>query len=247
VKRLPHSGESLFKEDSPVHAPKTLQKISPDACQGDPASDTGAQAHESYSLGVGLRVRRRRTAIRGANRRASSSPLKAADQSLARGPGPRDILLGRRSLSVKKANCHTRSELPRLFIFAESSGPASGTGARGPRVILLGRRSLSAKKAKPPREERTVVPLLLRQKQRTSLWHGGPGPRVILLGHRFLGVEKSNYRSRQYHASSGPPQKIEKVNFQNQCSGTEAPRAWPGETIKCGGHRSVNRGDRRGS
>jgi hypothetical protein len=43
-----------------------------------------------------------------------------------------------------------------------------------------------------------------------------------------LGAEKSNRRSRQCRASLGPPQKIEKVNFQNQCSSIEAPRTWPG-------------------
>jgi hypothetical protein len=62
----------------------------------------------------------------------------------------------------------------------------------------------------------------------------GPGPQVILFGHRFLGAERANRRSRQYCASSGPPRKTEKVNFQNQCSGIEAPRAWPGETIRRG-------------
>jgi hypothetical protein len=36
-------------------------------------------------------------------------------------------------------------------------------------------------------------------------------------------------------------------NFSNQCSGIEAPRAWPGETIMRGGRGSVNRGDKRGS
>jgi hypothetical protein len=41
----------------------------------------------------------------------------------------------------------------------------------------------------------------------------GPGPRVILLGRRFLSTETTNRRSRQYRASSGPPQKTEKVNF----------------------------------
>jgi hypothetical protein len=71
--------------------------------------------------------------------------------------------------------------------------------------------------------------------------------RVILLGRRFLGAEKSNRRSRQYRVSSGPPQKTERVNFQNQCSGIEAPRVWPGKTIKCGGHRSVSRGNMCGS
>jgi hypothetical protein len=37
------------------------------------------------------------------------------------------------------------------------------------------------------------------------------------------------------------------VNFQNQCSGIEAPHAWPSETIKYGSHGSVSRGDRRDS
>jgi hypothetical protein len=37
------------------------------------------------------------------------------------------------------------------------------------------------------------------------------------------------------------------VNFQNQCSSIEAPRAWPSETIKYGSHVSVSRGDRRDS
>jgi hypothetical protein len=183
--------------------PKTPQKISPDAHQGGPESDTGAWAHESYSLGVGLHVRRRRTTTLGANRHASSSPLKAADQPLARGPGP---------------TSHTP--------WASVSECEEG---------------------EPPREERTAAPLHLRRKQQTSLWHGGPGPRVILLGRRFLGAEKSNRRSRQYRVSLSPPQKTEKVNFQNQCSGIKAPRAWPGETIKCEGHGSASRWDRRGS
>jgi hypothetical protein len=39
----------------------------------------------------------------------------------------------------------------------------------------------------------------------------------------FLCVEKSQRRSRQYHASSGPPQKTEKLNFQNQCSDSRHP------------------------
>jgi hypothetical protein len=35
--------------------------------------------------------------------------------------------------------------------------------------------------------------------------------------------------------------------FLNQGSGIEAPRAWPGETIRHGGRGSVSRGDKRGS
>jgi hypothetical protein len=40
---------------------------------------------------------------------------------------------------------------------------------------------------------------------------------------------------------------MEKLNFQIQCGGTEAPRAWPSKTIKCEGDGSISRGDRRDS
>jgi hypothetical protein len=63
------------------------------------------------------------------------------------GPGPRVILLVRWSPCAKKVNHHARSEPPRLFISAESSGPASNTGGLVPQVILLRRRPPSAKKA----------------------------------------------------------------------------------------------------
>jgi hypothetical protein len=75
----------------------------------------------------------------------------------------------------------------------------------------------------------------------------GPGPRAILPGRRFLSTERANRRSCQYYASLGPPQKAGKVIFSNRCSGIEAPRAWPGETIMRGGRGSVSRGDRCGS
>jgi hypothetical protein len=51
----------------------------------------------------------------------------------------------------------------------------------------------------------------------------------MLIRRRFLGAEKSHRRSRQYRASSGPPHKTEKMNFQNQCSGIEAPAHDPTE------------------
>jgi hypothetical protein len=37
------------------------------------------------------------------------------------------------------------------------------------------------------------------------------------------------------------------VKFSKPMQRLEAPRAWPNEAIKCGGHGSVSRGDRRGS
>jgi hypothetical protein len=42
------------------------------------------------------------------------------------------------SPSAKKANCHARSESPRLSISTESSGPASGTGAQAHESYSLG-------------------------------------------------------------------------------------------------------------
>jgi hypothetical protein len=83
------------------------------------------------------------TATRGVNPFSRKPPLLAprdAAENLARrtpkqpslchrGPGPRVILLVRRSPSAKKANRHARSKPPRLFISAKSSGPASDSGA----------------------------------------------------------------------------------------------------------------------
>jgi hypothetical protein len=47
----------------------------------------------------------------------------------------------------------------------------------------------------------------------------------------FLGAEKSHRCSRQYRASSGPSQKTEKINFQNQCSDSRHPAHGPTKTL----------------
>jgi hypothetical protein len=71
-----HTADALIfecKEGEPSRKERTVdpwwrasssppQKTTPDARQGDPVSGMGARAHESCSLGVGLHVRRRRTA-----------------------------------------------------------------------------------------------------------------------------------------------------------------------------------------
>jgi hypothetical protein len=67
------------------------------------------------------------------------------------------------------------------------------------------------------------APPRLRCNQRPNLWHGGPDPHVRHPARRFLRTEKSHRHTRQYHASSGPPQKTEKLNFQNQCSDSRHP------------------------
>jgi hypothetical protein len=51
-------------------------------------------------------------------------------------------------------------------------------------------------------------------------------------------------------AGSAPPRgrgRIQKVIFLNQCSGIEAPRAWPDETTRHGGHGPVSRENKYGS
>jgi hypothetical protein len=59
----------------------------------------------------------------------------------------------------------------------------------------------------------------------------GPGPHVMHLARRSLGAKKSHRRSRQYRVSSGPSQKTEKINFQNQCSDSRHPAHGPTKTL----------------
>jgi hypothetical protein len=66
---------------------------------------------------------------------------------------------------------------------------------------------------------------------RSNLWHGGPGPHVTHPACWFLGAEKSHRHSHQYRVSSGPSQKTEKINFQNQCSNSRHPVHGPTKTL----------------
>jgi hypothetical protein len=80
--------EPLFKGRFPHSRPETPRKVSLDAHRCTQLMTRGSGSPKSYSWCIGLRVRRRRTATQGANRRVSSSPLKAAVLPLTRGPGP---------------------------------------------------------------------------------------------------------------------------------------------------------------
>jgi hypothetical protein len=103
-------------------------------------------------------VRRRRTATRGANRRASSSSPKIADQPLARGARPTSHTPW---ASVSKCEDGEPPHEERTVVplhLCQKQRTSLWHGGLGPRVILLGRRSPSAKKAnhrkrsKPPPE-----------------------------------------------------------------------------------------------
>jgi hypothetical protein len=102
---------------------------------------------------------------------------------------------GRRTAAQGACN---RPTVMRPFVFAETSG----------------------RKGEPPRRKRTTAPRLCAPSAslQPAVQHGGPGPDVMKPAHRLLGAERSHRRSRQYHASSGPSRKTEKINFQNQCS-----------------------------
>jgi hypothetical protein len=105
---------------------------------------------------------------------------------------------------------------PRLYAFSSSPQPAVKKANHRTRSVQL---------------PRACAPLRLRCNQRSNLCHGGIGPHVIHPARRFLGAEKSHRRSRQYRASSRPSQKIEKINFQNQCSDSRHPAHDPTKTL----------------
>jgi hypothetical protein len=91
-----------------------------------------------------------------------------------------------------------RPVVMRPFIFAETSG----------------------REGESPRRKRTAIPRLCAPSAslQPTVQHGGPGPHVMQPARRLLGAEKSHRHSRQYHVSSGPSRKTEKISFQNQCS-----------------------------
>jgi hypothetical protein len=93
-------------------------------------------------LGIGLRVRRRRTATRGVNHRASSSPPKVAGQPLTRGPGPMSHTPWVSASECEEGESPRRGKPPpvvvRLFTFAETNNPVSDTGARAHESSSLG-------------------------------------------------------------------------------------------------------------
>jgi hypothetical protein len=103
-----------------------------------PASNTGAWAHESYSLGVGLRVRRRRTATRGANNRASSSPPKAVAQPLTWGPRPSSHTPWALVYECQEGEPPRKERTTMPLHSTKTNGPVSDMGARAPESSSLG-------------------------------------------------------------------------------------------------------------
>jgi hypothetical protein len=113
----------------------------------------------------------------------------------------------------------------RLFVSAESSGPVRRVKSMLPPVVV--RLFTSAETNSP--DSGTGARARESSSMGTGSW-----------------VQRSQAAAR---ASTAPPRGLRRrqKKFQSQCSGIEAPRAWPSKSIKCGGHGSVSRGDRRSS
>jgi hypothetical protein len=139
------------------------------------------------------------------------------------------MLLGRRPLCAEKANRHVRSIAPpavvRLFTSAESSGPVCRVRSTPPHAVV---------RLFASTETNSLVSDTGARAHKSSSLGAGSW------------VQRSRTAAR---VSTTPPQgrRGRQKIFQNQCSGIEASRAWPSKSIKCGGHGSVSRGDRRGS
>jgi hypothetical protein len=140
--------------------------------------------------------------------------------------------------STKKAYHRTRSvQRPRSYVplhlrSNQRSGRRTATQGACNRPAV--KRSLifaetSGRKGEPPCKKRTTAPLLCAPSAslQQAVQHGGTGPHVIQPARRLPGAEKSHRRSRQCHVSSGPSQKTEKINFQNQCSDSRQPAHGP--------------------
>jgi hypothetical protein len=135
-------GESLLKEDSLDRAPRRRGKSRPTRTEATQPMTRGP-GPTSHSAGVrvseckeGEPPRKERTAVLLHIHRKQQPNLYHG------GPGPRVILLGRRSPSAKKANRRVRRKPPpavvRLSISTKNNGPVSGTGARVHESYSLG-------------------------------------------------------------------------------------------------------------
>jgi hypothetical protein len=141
----------------------------------------------------------------------------------------------RRRRTAAQGACN-RPAVVRPFIFAATNGqegePPHKERTTAPRLCApscspqptVKRTNRRTRSVQSPRG---CAPPRLCRNQRPNLWHEGPGPHVIHLACRFLGAEKLHRRSRQCRVSSGPSQKTEKINFQNQCSDSRHPAHGP--------------------
>jgi hypothetical protein len=110
---------------------------------------------------------------------------------------------------------------------------------------------VSAESSRPVRCVKSMLPLVV-VRLFTSAETNSPVSGTGAQAHESSSMGAGSWVQRiqtAARASTAPPRGLRRrqKNFQNRCRGIEAPRAWPNKSIKCGGHGSVSRGDRRGS
>jgi hypothetical protein len=143
----------------------------------------------------------------------------------------------RRRQTAAQGACNCPAVM-RPFIFAAISGqedePLHKEHATAPRLCAP---SSSPKPAveKANRHAGSVQPTrdCAPPQLRCDRWSnmGGPGPHVMQPACRTQSAEKLHRRSRQYHVSSGPSRRTEKISFQNQCSDSRHPAHGPIVTL----------------
>jgi hypothetical protein len=126
----------------------------------------------------------------------------------------------------------------RPFIFAETSGregePPHKEHATAPRLCAPSSSPKQAvekanRHAESVQPSRGCAPPQLRCNRRSNM-----GAQAHMSCDRRAGYwvqKKSHRRSRQYHVSSGPSRKTEKISFQNQCSDPRHPAHSPTVTL----------------
>jgi hypothetical protein len=138
--------------------------------------------------------------------------------------GARPHMSYRLTRSTKKANHRTRSMqpphgyAPLHFHRNQRSGRRTATQGACNRPTVMRPfifAETSSREGEPPRRKRTTAPRLCAPSAslQPAVQHGGPDPHVRQPARRLLGAEKSHRRSRQYHVSSGPSRKTEKISF----------------------------------
>jgi hypothetical protein len=112
-------------------------------------------------------------------------------------------------------------------------------------LLVRKRRTAARSKSEPPP---AVARLFISAARNNSLDYdtGAWVDRSYSLGVGSW-VQKKRTAARIGSALPRGRDKRQTGDFLNQCSGTEAPHAWPDATTRCGGRGSVSRGDKYGS
>jgi hypothetical protein len=144
----------------------------------------------------------------------------------------------RRTAAQEACYRPTVSALPRLRCNQRSN---PWHGGLGPHVMHPARRFLCAEKANR-RVKSAPLPAVVRLFAPTET--DSPVSGTGAWAHESVSLGIGFYVQRSLPRAAA---KDGEVKFSKLMQRLEPPHAWPNKAIKCGGHGSVSRGDRRGS